>query len=105
MGKPEGLVENYLIRKCKKYGFWCKKFVSPGTSGVPDRIVIADGDVLFIELKRESGGKVSELQKLCIDEINKAGGTAIVCAGKAAVDAVLEPYIKRHLAQCGRENP
>lgn len=67
--------------------------------------MIADGSVLFIELKRESGGKVSELQKLCIDEINKAGGTAVVCAGKAAVDAVLEPYVRRHLERCERENP
>ena len=42
----------------------CLKWVCPGWSGVPDRILLLPGGrIFFAELKRPKGGKVSELQK------------------------------------------
>lgn len=43
--------ENLLKRRVKKLGGLCLKFTSPGTSGVPDRIIILAGAVYFVELK------------------------------------------------------
>lgn len=47
------------------------KFVSPGNSGVPDRIILMPGgQVYFVELKRE-GGQLTSLQKRQITRIMK----------------------------------
>ena len=48
----ESNVEQYLVRKMKEAGGLCYKFVSPGCDGVPDRICIYRGQVIFVELKR-----------------------------------------------------
>lgn len=46
-----------------RLGGLCLKWVCPGWSGVPDRILLLPGGRLcFAELKRPKGGKVSELQ-------------------------------------------
>lgn len=48
----ESAIEKYLKRYVEKLGGLCWKFVSPGTDGVPDRIVLLNGRVIFVELKR-----------------------------------------------------
>lgn len=48
----ESAIEKYLRRNVEKLGGHCWKFVSPGTDGVPDRIVLLNGWVIFVELKR-----------------------------------------------------
>ena len=45
-------IESYLVKAVKKKGGFCFKFVSPGISGVPDRIGLFPlGKVVFFELK------------------------------------------------------
>lgn len=88
MGKPEARVENYLVRKAKARGWCAFKFVSPGHSGVPDRIVVGDGRVAFVELKSPSG-KLSELQKTMIEKLRSLGAEVHVCYDREQVDAVL----------------
>ena len=47
-----------------RYHGLCLKWVCPGWSGVPDRILLLPGGrVHFVELKRPKGSRVSELQK------------------------------------------
>lgn len=46
--KLEADVRKFAVRR----GWWCAKFVSPGQTGVPDRMFIRRGAVVFIELKR-----------------------------------------------------
>lgn len=51
--KNERFIEKKLISEVKKQGGRAFKWVSPGCSGVPDRIVILPGPrILFVELKR-----------------------------------------------------
>jgi len=45
-------IEEYLVRRVKAVGGWPLKFVSPGTRGVPDRLLIFPGKVIFVEVKR-----------------------------------------------------
>ncbi|MBD5583994.1 MAG: VRR-NUC domain-containing protein [Clostridia bacterium] len=51
MPTPEGKIEDYFLKKCKENGILCWKFTSASQNGVPDRILIYDGQVVFVELK------------------------------------------------------
>lgn len=57
-------LEARLIRRVKSAGGLCLKWSSPGAAGVPDRIVLLPGGrVIFVEMKRPKGGRLSKLQK------------------------------------------
>lgn len=80
-------VEKALTKEVKKRGGIAFKFVSPGMSGVPDRLVLMkDGKLAFVELKAP-GKEMRPLQILrkrqleslgflvyCIDSKEKIGG-------------------------------
>lgn len=85
MGKPEGTIESHLIYKCNQYGFICRKYVSPGHNGVPDRIVIARGHTVFIELKSATG-KLSEIQKREIKRMLKEGADVRIYDSKESIN-------------------
>lgn len=42
-------------------------------AGVPDMLIVYPDHILFLELKREDGGSLSDNQKFWIDAINKVG--------------------------------
>ena len=55
-------IEQRLVRKVQKEGGISPKFVSPGTSGMPDRLVLLqEGRMAFVELKAP-GKKMRPLQ-------------------------------------------
>lgn len=55
-------VEQCLVAAVKTAGGWCPKFISPGTDGMPDRIVLMPGGhVAFVEVKAP-GKKPRKLQ-------------------------------------------
>ncbi len=57
-------IERKLVDKVKALGGRAYKFVSPGNSGVPDRlIVLPGGKIGFVETKRPKGGRTSKLQE------------------------------------------
>lgn len=57
-------IEEKLVKMVKRHGGLCLKWVCPGWSGVPDRIILLPGGrVIFAETKRPKGGKLSKLQK------------------------------------------
>lgn len=61
--KLEKDIEKKLVNLVRKHGGLCLKWVCPGWSGVPDRIVLLPGGrVVFAEVKRPKGGRLSELQ-------------------------------------------
>jgi hypothetical protein len=56
-------IERKLVKMVKSLGGRCPKWVSPGSAGVPDRIILLPkGRIIFVELKRPVGGEVSALQ-------------------------------------------
>lgn len=48
-----------------------------GTAGIPDIICCIGGKFVAFEVKTATG-KPTELQKIMIDKINKAGGLAVI---------------------------
>lgn len=52
--ESEKTTEKYLIDEVRKIGGRAYKFVSPGNTGVPDRLVcLPGGKAVFVELKSE----------------------------------------------------
>lgn len=83
----ESQIERRLVEGVKRLGGMCLKFVSPGTLGVPDRIIItAKGRVIFVELKTETG-RLTKIQRYVIGEMQKRGANARVVKG---IDEVKE---------------
>lgn len=64
MTQLEKEIEQKLVKTVKAHGGYCLKWVCPGWSGVPDRIILLPGArVIFCEVKRPKGGRLSALQK------------------------------------------
>ncbi|MFR9537672.1 MAG: VRR-NUC domain-containing protein [Rikenellaceae bacterium] len=72
----------------KALGGLCYKFTSPGTIGVPDRIIIIGGRVIFVELKADRG-RLAKIQQYTIEEIQKRGAEVRVVKGMDEVKALL----------------
>ena len=68
----ESKIEKYLVDEVKAFGGLCWKFVSPGNSGVPDRVVLYKGMVCFIELKAP-GNELRPLQEFRKKQIEQQG--------------------------------
>lgn len=63
MTQLEKDIEKKLRQKVEALGGRCLKWVCPGWSGVPDRIVLLPGGrIYFVETKRPKDGALSALQ-------------------------------------------
>lgn len=93
MGKPESIIENYLVNQAKINDCICWKFVSPSTSGVPDRILIGMEHVIFIETKAP-GEKPRRLQKTIINLMRKKGAVVLVIDTKQQIDKLFDALKK-----------
>lgn len=87
----EKVIENYLRMRIKELGGICYKFVSPGNSGVPDRIcVMRDGKIIFVECKQPNG-RLSVLQTKQIARLKALGCKVLVIWSKEDVDKFFPP--------------
>ena len=85
----ESSIDRHLVEGVKKLGGMCVKFVSPGTPGVPDRLIItATGRIIFAELKTETG-RLSKIQRYTVEQMQKRGADVRVVKGLDAVKALL----------------
>lgn len=92
MGKPEGIIEDYLIKKAEEHHFLCFKFVSPGRRGVPDRILIGQGHTIFVELKSETGN-LRKQQEYRIKEMQEHGAVVYVLNTKEKIDQFFQSFL------------
>lgn len=81
----ESTIEAYFVRKMTAARALVYKFSSPGNAGVPDRVVIHEGNVFFVELKRP-GEKPRALQSAVARRIRDHGGLVICINSKQQVD-------------------
>ena len=90
MGKQENIVERKLCDGVKAIGGKAYKLISPGSNGIPDRLVcLPGGRVIFVELKSPSG-ELSKQQKHRIAELLRMGQQVYVLYSVADVNAFLE---------------
>lgn len=85
----ESTIEATLVKGVRALGGIAYKFVSPGTAGVPDRIVVLPGGrVIFAELKTDTG-RLSPGQRVQLDKLRALGAEAVVVRGGAGVQEFL----------------
>jgi len=72
----EKQLESKVTQYCKEHGLYCRKFSSPAHRGVPDRIIVGKGRIMFLELK-SPGKKPTQLQLREIELICAAGLLAL----------------------------
>lgn len=89
----ESCIEKQLEKMVRKKSGLCFKFVSPGSPGVPDRIVITpDGRIIFVELKTETGS-LQKIQQWQIERLRNCGADVRVIKGLQEVkDFVREVF-------------
>nr|DAR13819.1 MAG TPA: Nuclease [Caudoviricetes sp.] len=85
----ESEIEKKLVREVRKMGGMAYKFVSPGNTGVPDRIVILPGVITFVELKTETG-RLSPGQKRQIGKLQDLGMKVVVLHGMKELEEFLD---------------
>lgn len=87
---PEKEVERYLCQQVKKkLGGMALKFVSPGLSGVPDRLVLMPGGkITFVETKAP-GKNLRKLQEYVCGMIAALGFEVRRIDTKPGVDAFI----------------
>ena len=85
----ESSIEAGLREQVIKHGGMFLKFTSPGTRGVPDRIIIDNGRVIFVELK-QSSGRLSTSQEVVIKRMRRHGADVRVVYGQAGAKALVK---------------
>lgn len=61
--------------------------------GVPDYVIVLPTVVLWVELKRAKGGRVSSEQREWCEALTVAGTPAKVCRGAAEAQMFVEEYL------------
>lgn len=87
-------VEKYLRKMVRQAGGECLKWVSPGTVGVPDRIVIfPDGKIIFVELKRP-GEKPRSVQRAMLRGLYRLHCRVITIDNKKSVKGFVRREVR-----------
>ena len=90
MALREASIEEYLRQRTEGLGGVCIKLSPTGLRGVPDRLIVLSGPrVLFVELKRPTGGVISKLQHWWRDRLIALGCEHHFVKTRAEVDALL----------------
>ncbi len=87
----EDYLEEKLVKKVKDLGGRAYKFISPGNSGVPDRLIVLPGNKIgFAEMKRSKGGRPSKLQKAQIRFLRSLDCDCEVLSSLNQIDVFIE---------------
>ena len=85
----EKIIEEKLIKSVQQNGGVCWKFTSPGTAGVPDRIVLMPGGRLaFVEVKAP-GEQPRPLQRSRHRLLRRLGFRVYVLDNLADIDKII----------------
>lgn len=82
-------LEQRLKVSVEALGGLCWKFTSPGTAGVPDRICLHDGRVVFVELKAP-GKKPRPIQQRRIQQLREQGFEVFVVDSVSGIREVCD---------------
>lgn len=84
----EQKLERRLVDVITAAGGLCWKFTSPGTAGVPDRICVLNGHIVFVELKAP-GRHPRPIQQRRINQLRHHGILALVIDSTDGIKEVL----------------
>lgn len=93
MAVRENKVEKYLDKEVQKIGGLTRKWVSPGRDGVPDRIVVFNGQVIFVEVKT-ADGTLSKNQSREHKRLRDKGALVMTVYGQTQVDDFVRSLVE-----------
>ena len=89
----EKYLEQKLVQAVKAAGGICPKFTSPGTDGMPDRLILfPNGKLAFVEVKRK-GMKPTPLQLARHGMLRKLGFKVFVLDDVEQIQGFLEEVL------------
>lgn len=87
----ESTIEKKLKTKVESLGGKCKKFVSPGSAGEPDRICLFPGEKVFFVETKVPGEKLRPLQEKRRKELQSLGFTVLVIDSEEQINELQAP--------------
>ena len=102
----ERTIEQTLVREVRKHGGIAPKYTSPGTAGMPDRLVILPGGkVCFVELKAP-GQKPRPIQVRQMARLTDLGCMVRTIDHpnqiQNLINDIQQPTFKQHLKEPGQ---
>lgn len=88
-------IERYLVKRAKDLGGRAYKFVSPGNSGVPDRLVCLPGGIVVMAELKVPGKDPRPLQQSTILQLRMMGVRVYVVHSREEVDMMLEEVMPK----------
>lgn len=85
----EQSIEKYLVDRVTELGGFTIKLDPKGNKGIPDRLVCLPDRVIFVEVKRPTGGVIAQLQHWWRARILDLRLAHAVARTKEEVDEVL----------------
>ena len=86
----EKQIEQQLVKAVKAAGGMCPKLVSPGTDGMPDRMILMpEGRIVFVEVKAP-GQKPRPLQMLRMEQLQLMGFRVFILDHEGQIPAIIE---------------
>lgn len=70
--KTEQQIQSKIIKKLEAEGYFVLKLIKTNKNGIPDLLAIKGYECKFVEVKTPTG-KLSELQKVRIEQLKKLG--------------------------------
>ena len=95
MGAAENRVETCLNTEIEYIDGITRKWVSPGRNGVPDRIVVFNGIVIFVEVKTDSG-KLSSVQIREQEKLRDSSANVTTVYGTSGVTSFVQHLQKAY---------
>lgn len=92
--ESEKTTEAYLVKQVKKLGGLCFKWSSVNQRGVPDRICVFPGNLIFFVEVKSEGLKPSVLQQLVFESLWSMSCVAITLDTKRSVDTFLKELLR-----------
>jgi len=89
----ESTLEAKIVKYCRENGILTYKFSSPSHRGVPDRVMMEDGKVMFLEVKAP-GKTPSALQLHEIEKIRKSGVVAVWVDNYLGAELMLKIFFR-----------
>jgi hypothetical protein len=87
----ESTVESYLVEQVQLRGGIAEKVRTIGTRGFFDRLILLPGGkIVFCEVKRPRGGRLSPHQAARIERYVRLGATVAVINNRVGVDELLK---------------
>lgn len=90
MIESEKLLETKLKKSTEKMGGWCIKMLSTHLTGLPDRVCLFPGGIIFFAEIKTTKKKAKKIQILVHHKIRKLGFDVHLIDTSAQINQILE---------------